>query len=224
MQILISLLVVYASGLLLLRNTISAHLVNHSNIIWLDLFIGALFLFSLILLVLHRPFRVLGLPRNLFIVSVAVTTITIAGFTQLDFGRKSGATPIAAIATTGMIETRLNRAWDGHFRAIAKIDNTDVGMMVDTGASLVLLRFDDAMRMGIDPATLSFSVPLTTAGGRSHVAPYVFETIRIGDVVVHNIAGAIAENGILHSSLLGMTFLEQLTETVIRHDVMIFRK
>ncbi len=96
--------------------------------------------------------------------------------------------------------------------------------MVDTGASLVLLRHDDALRAGVDPDLLDFNIPLTTASGRSFVASYQFSQIRIGGVVVRNVQGAIAEPGALHSSLLGMSFIEQLSEAVIRKDAMILRQ
>jgi len=43
-------------------------------------------------------------------------------------------------------------------------------------------------------------------------------------VVVRNVEGAVAMPGELHNSLLGMSFLEQLTETVIRRNAMILRQ
>jgi len=132
-------------------------------------------------------------------------------------------TPFAAVATAPL-EATLNRAWDGHFRTIARIDGGDIGVLVDTGASLILLRYDDAMRAGVNPALLDFDIPLTTASGRSYVALHQFSQVRIGGVVVRNVAGAVAMPGELHNSLLGMSFLEQLTETVIRRDAMILRQ
>ncbi|MGE4612042.1 MAG: TIGR02281 family clan AA aspartic protease [Paracoccaceae bacterium] len=85
---------------------------------------------------------------------------------------------VAAVAVTGT-ETLINRSWDGHFRVIAQINGQDVGLMVDTGASLVLLRFDDATRIGNDMQRLDFSVPLTTANGKSYVAPMVIEQLSL---------------------------------------------
>lgn len=120
-------------------------------------------------------------------------------------------------------EAEIQRSWDGHFRAIAKINNANVGLLIDTGSSLVLLRYDDAERIGFDVENLEFTVPLTTASGKSYVAPIVIESLQIGDVTVENVTAAIAEYGALHSSLLGMSFLEIIGETIIRKDVMILR-
>lgn len=129
----------------------------------------------------------------------------------------------AALAVVG-IETSINRSWDGHFRTIAQINGSDVGLMVDTGASIVLLRHDDALRIGIPLEQLDYSTPLTTANGKSYVAPFLIEDLTIGKLTLHDVRAAVAQDGALHSSLLGMSFLENLDETVIQKDRMILRK
>ncbi|MXU65462.1 retropepsin-like aspartic protease family protein [Oceanomicrobium pacificus] len=145
----------------------------------------------------------------------------ISDYARIKAGRAE-PTPVVAVASIGA-ETSIKRAWDGHFRALASINGTDVGLLVDTGASIVLLRYDDAERIGVDMDALDFSVPVTTAGGRSKVAPYTFDMISVDGVRAQNIRGAIAQRGELHSSLLGMSFLEELQETVIRKDRMLLR-
>ena len=139
------------------------------------------------------------------------------------FPTHSSQTGSAALAVV-QAQAEVNRSWDGHFRAIAQVNGADVGLMIDTGASLVLLRHDDAIRMGIKVNELNYSTPLTTASGKSFVAPMVIETLTIGDLTVHEIKAAVAQDGALHSSLLGMSFLEKLSETVIQKGRMILRK
>ncbi len=129
----------------------------------------------------------------------------------------------AAVAIIGP-EASIKRSWDGHFRAIAQVNGRDVGLMVDTGASLVLLRHDDALRIGIPLDELDYSTPLTTATGKSYVAKFYITDLTIGDVTLHDVRAAVAQEGALHSSLLGMSFLEKLNETVIQKDRMILRK
>lgn len=133
---------------------------------------------------------------------------------------------IAETAAVAVVhsEAAINRSWDGHFRAIAQVNGSDVGLMVDTGASLVLLRHDDALRIGIALDELDFATPLTTASGKSYVAKFFIAELTIGDVTLHNIKAAVAQEGALHSSLLGMSFLEKLDETVIQKSRMILRK
>ncbi|MGB0499478.1 MAG: retropepsin-like aspartic protease family protein [Rubricella sp.] len=134
--------------------------------------------------------------------------------------------PVAAERETGTMrhEVMLMRAWDGHFRAVASIDGAPVGLLIDTGASRVLLRYDDAQRAGIAASQLNYNLPVTTASGRTFVAPIVLDRIEIGGIVVDDVEAAVAEPGQLHSSLLGMSFLDDLHETVIRSDRIILRK
>lgn len=120
-------------------------------------------------------------------------------------------------------EVMLMRAWDGHFRAVADVNDTPVGLLIDTGASLVLLRYDDARRIGFRDFELDYTMPVTTANGRSFVAPVTFAEISIGGVVVRNVEGAVARPDQLHSSLLGMSFIARLTEASIRNDRIILR-
>ena len=132
------------------------------------------------------------------------------------------ANPIAAVADTSW-STALPRRWDGHFRANANVQGTSIDMLVDTGASVVLLRHIDAARAGIDMASLTFDVPILTANGQSHVASIILPEINIGGVMVKNVEAAVAEPGQLHASLLGMSFLGEIEEAVIRKDRLILR-
>jgi len=214
MRLLTLLIVFYAAVLLLTRDTIASYITIPGGVIWLDALIALLFAAAFGL------FRGTGKGFTNGTLPVLLIGGTIFGAMQVNF---SSPEPYAAFATAPR-ETTLHRAWDGHFRTIAKIEGADIGLMVDTGASLVLLRYDDAMRAGVDPDLLDFDIPLTTANGRSFVASYQFSQVRIGGVVVRNVQGAIAEPGALHSSLLGMSFIEQLSEAVIRKNTMILRQ
>jgi len=133
---------------------------------------------------------------------------------------------VAETAALALInqEVSINRSWDGQYRVIAQVNGRDVGLLVDTGASLVLLRHDDALRLGIPLDQLDYSTPMTTVNGKSFVARYNLSDLTIGDVTIQNVRAAIAQKGELHSSLLGMSFLEKLEETVIQKNRMILRK
>lgn len=133
--------------------------------------------------------------------------------------------PVTEPITTPSLnpEVMLMRAWDGHFRAVADVNDVPVGLLIDTGASLVLLRYDDARRIGLRDYQLDYTMAVTTANGRSFVAPVTFDEIRIGGVVIRDVEGAVARPDQLHSSLLGMSFIERLTEASIRNDRIILR-
>lgn len=131
--------------------------------------------------------------------------------------------PSVALTHTGG-EAELRRAWDGHYRADAKVNGIEMRLLVDTGASMVVLPYEAASDLGIDPATLDFSVPVTTANGRSTVAPVRLASITIGQVRVANVTAAIAHPGKLKTGLLGMSFLDKMNETVFQGDRLILRQ
>lgn len=114
--------------------------------------------------------------------------------------------------------------WDGHFRAGAKVNGVPLKLMIDTGASMVLIPYEDAAAIGIDPQGLDFSVPVTTANGRSSVAPVRLSSIKIGQIVVFDVSAAIARPGRIETGLLGMSFLDRLDETIFRRDRLILRQ
>ena len=132
----------------------------------------------------------------------------------------SGA-PIIALA---QVSTAMERGNDGHFRATAEINNAgSVEMLVDTGASVVLLSHEHADILDIDMDALAFDVPVITANGRSHVALIKLDSLNVGGVTLSGIDAAVAQPGQLHSSLLGMSYLGALQEVVLRGNQMILR-
>jgi aspartyl protease family protein len=105
---------------------------------------------------------------------------------------------------------RIKRGWTGHFIANARVDGERVDMIVDTGASTVVLRHEDAKRLGVDTGQLRYSVPVQTANGASYAARIKLPQINIGSVSIRNVEALIARPGSLHQSLLGMSFLSRL--------------
>lgn len=121
-------------------------------------------------------------------------------------------------------KAELRRAWDGHYRADAIVDGQPMRLLIDTGASMVLLPYEAVEGMGIDPATLDYSQAVTTANGRSTVAPITIASIEIGDILVRDVTAAVAHPGRLQTGLLGMSFLEKIDETVFQGDRLILRQ
>ena len=99
----------------------------------------------------------------------------------------------------------------GHFFVEPIVNGTRLKMMVDTGASLVVLSKDDARRIGISPAPGDFTTQAATANGVVLVAPVVLKEVSIGEVAVHNVPAAVFPDNKLQVGLLGMSFLAKLS-------------
>jgi aspartyl protease family protein len=83
-------------------------------------------------------------------------------------------------------------------------------MMVDTGATIVALTSADAAAIGLQPAPAEYRASVSTANGTVKVAPVRIREIRIGEIVVRDVAAVVMPPGALGRSLLGMSFLRQL--------------
>ena len=105
---------------------------------------------------------------------------------------------------------------DGHFRTDVRIDGATVNMLVDTGATITALRYEDARRLGLIRDGLEFDLPLSTANGDAHGALIRLTSLGIGGIERHRIEAVITMPGTLRHSLLGMNFLNSLTRFEIR--------
>ncbi|MGD9865426.1 MAG: TIGR02281 family clan AA aspartic protease [Pseudodonghicola sp.] len=112
----------------------------------------------------------------------------------------------AAVATEGRIE--VPRAPDGHFYLTLLVNDAPVQFLVDTGASGVVLRAQDARRAGIDLADLAYSGRATTANGMVRTAPVRIDRIALGPVEDRNVRAFVNE-GEMDQSLLGMSYLQR---------------
>ena len=120
-------------------------------------------------------------------------------------------------------DVRIRRQVDGQFVATTAINDVPIAMIVDTGASTVVLRAKDAKAAGINLSKLSYSVPVQTANGRSFAAHIKLDYVIIGAVKMKNVEALIARPGALHQSLLGMSFLSRLRSYEFSGDFLTLR-
>lgn len=226
MKILPLFAVVYCSGVILILANAPQGPWTNGQTIWINwgaIALIAMFAIGSTLTIIRK------VPETYRFSMVAILVMVMAaGWTYRDniaktvVGFVADTSPIAAVADASL-STALPRRWDGHFRAGAQVNDSTIDMLVDTGASVVLLRYADAQSAGIDMSSLQFNVPILTANGKSHVASITLPEVNIGGVAVKNVEAAVAEPGMLHASLLGMSFLGEIEEAVIRKDRLILR-
>lgn len=112
----------------------------------------------------------------------------------------------------------------GHFHSRIHVNGRAVQAMVDTGASIVALTFEDARNAGIHVRDGDYTHRVSTANGVARVALVTLDSVAIEDIVVRDVRAAVAEPGKLTTTLLGMSFLSQLRRTQMSRGVLVLEE
>ncbi len=122
----------------------------------------------------------------------------------------------AIVAEDGSVTFK--RASDGHFQVKASVNGATISMLVDSGASAVVLTAKDAKAIGLDTSALSYTTPVTTANGRAFTAPIILDRISVGGIEARTVRAMVAQEGSLRGSLLGMSYLDRLGSWSVSGD------
>jgi len=152
----------------------------------------------------------------------------IAGYSYRGEVRSLWTRLVAEVMPGRAVETAAGTAMirageDSHFRIDATVDGTPVRFLLDTGASVVVLSRSDAARLGFSLDRLTFSRRTETANGVGMGAPVRLREIRIGPIVVRDIAAMVNEAP-MSMSLLGVNFLERLSGYSVRDGTLTLRQ
>jgi aspartyl protease family protein len=115
------------------------------------------------------------------------------------------------------------RGRSGEFLVSTQVNGAPIGMVLDSGASSVVLTPDAAKSAGLPLEVLSYSVTIETANGRAHAAPVMLDRISVGSIVERSVPALVAQPGQLRVSLLGMSFLNRLESWQVRNDHLTMR-
>jgi len=126
--------------------------------------------------------------------------------------------PRQSVVSSGVVE--VPRRGDGHFYLTLRINDAPVQFVVDTGATDVVLTTQDARKVGINPDNLDFIGTAMTANGRVRTAPTRVDTAVLGDITVENLKVYVNE-GMMDTSLLGMSYLRRFERIEIADDMLI---
>jgi aspartyl protease family protein len=164
----------------------------------------------------------------------AIMLAVVTGYSFRDDLITLGARVVAEIAPPGSIvradtqtdgekAVRIRRRPDGHFIARTDLNGFTMTMLVDTGASTVVLRPADAQKIGIDVDKLKFNVPVQTANGTTYAAPVRLKRVAVGSIGFNEVDALVAKPGALRDSLLGMSFLNRLRSYEFSGDFLTLR-
>lgn len=115
----------------------------------------------------------------------------------------------SAPANSGRQSVTLAADPRGHFFADATVNNQPIRFVVDTGASVVVLKAADAERMGINWRQ-GRTAPMQTANGATVGYLVRLQSVRLGGIELQNVEGVVVEQGLGSYGLLGMSFLNRL--------------
>jgi len=110
------------------------------------------------------------------------------------------------------------RGHGGDFAVAAHINGTRVPMVLDTGASSVVLTQEAAKAAGLPIEVLNYSVNIDTANGRTRAAAVTLDRLAVGGLTERSVPALVAQPGQLKNNLLGMSFLNRLESWEVRGD------
>jgi len=126
-------------------------------------------------------------------------------------------------SANGLTEVKIRRRLDGHFTATVDVNGKPISMIVDTGASSIVLRPEDAKKAGINIDKLTYRIPVLTANGRTMAARVRLDEVAIGPLDRTKVEALVARPGALTQSLLGMSFLSRLRSYEFSGDFLTLR-
>jgi aspartyl protease family protein len=120
-------------------------------------------------------------------------------------------------------EVVISRRVGGSFVVDGRVNDRDMRFIFDTGASTMVLTPESARSVGINPDSLSYVVPVSTANGRTLAAMVVLDRVTVGSITEQRVRALVTRPGQLRENLLGMTFLERLASYEVRNNRLILR-
>jgi aspartyl protease family protein len=153
--------------------------------------------------------------------SVTARMMGLSGQAQTGAPVRIAAAEAVHAKSNAAVEIRAGS--NGHYHAEAEINGRPIAVLVDTGASMVSLTYEDAERAGIFLKPSDFTAGVATANGTARVAPITLDRVSIGDIMVRNVSGTVSERGRLSTTLLGMSFLSRLERVDMRAGVLLLK-
>ena len=113
---------------------------------------------------------------------------------------------------------QIPRGQGGEFALKARINGVTAPMVIDTGATSVVLTWETAKAIGLPIDMLEYNVDLETAGGYTKAARLTLDRVSVGKLTEKSVPALVVPRGQLKTNLLGMSFLDRLESWGVRSD------
>jgi aspartyl protease family protein len=117
----------------------------------------------------------------------------------------------------------ISRGNGGEFALRARINGTSAPMVIDTGATWVVLTYETAKAAGLPLEMLDYNVDIETANGRTHAARLTLDRLAVGRLIERSVPALVVPRGQMKTNLLGMSFLDRLESWEVRADKLMLR-
>jgi aspartyl protease family protein len=136
--------------------------------------------------------------------------IARASDTVAELVRRRAASPTRAV--------QIPRGQAGEFALHAKINGVKAPMVIDTGATSVVLTWETARAAGLPLELLEYDVDVETAGGHTKAARLTLDRLAVGKLVERSVPALVVPRGQMKVNLLGMSFMDRLESWEVRAD------
>ena len=101
----------------------------------------------------------------------------------------------------------------GMYTTVGSINGLPVAFLVDTGATQVAMNAAAARRLGIDYRVVGVPAAVTTASSIERAWAVTLDSVKVGNILLKNVAGVVLEGSQPSKVLLGMSYLGRLEIT-----------
>jgi aspartyl protease family protein len=155
----------------------------------------------------------------IFLFLVALTANAIVNYKDLPRSAlASGAVPDFGRQRESAYAVQIPRGSNGEFALQARINGVGTAMVVDTGATSIVLTYETAKAIGLPLELLEYNVDVQTAGGRTKAA-----RLWLGKLEERSVSALVVPHGQMTTNLLGMSFLDRLESIEVRADHLMLR-
>jgi aspartyl protease family protein len=123
---------------------------------------------------------------------------------------RRAASPVRAV--------QVSRGQAGEFALQAKINGVSAPMVIDTGATSVVLTYETAKAAGLPLELLEYDVDVETAGGHTRAARLTLDRLAVGKLVERSVPALVVPRGQMKTNLLGMSFLDRMESWEVHAD------
>jgi aspartyl protease family protein len=158
---------------------------------------------------------------------LVIAAVLAIGYTYRSELRDTGNRVLAELmpgraATRGRV-VEIARGRAGEFQVSAEVNGARLPMVLDTGATSVVLTLEAAKAAGLPLEVLAYTVNVDTANGRTRAAAVTLDRLAVGSITERSVPALIVPAGQLRSNLLGMSFLNRLESWEVRGDRLMMR-